>query len=134
MFGASCHLLCAEHQKILNLSSRYRAKALTSDVLTTGIPRAPRLQMTLKIARRSEGQRTVLLLSGRIQSRDVDDVRNQMDGPVKELVFDLTEVALVDLDAVRFLAVAERAGVQLLNCAHYIRQWISRERNELENE
>jgi len=76
----------------------------------------------------------MLLLSGRIQSGSVDEVRKQMDGPVTELVFDLTEVTLVDLDAVRFLAVSERAGVQLLNCAHYIREWISRERNELGNE
>ena len=131
---ARCHSLYAEDQKILNLRSRRRIGALVSHVLTAGIPRATGLLMTLKIARRSDGQRTVLLLSGRIQSRSVDEVRKQMDGAVKDLAFDLTEVTLVDLDAVRFLAASERAGVQLLNCSHYIRQWISRERHELENE
>jgi hypothetical protein len=131
---ARCHSLYAEDQKILNLRSRRRIGALVSHVLTAGIPRATGLLMTLKIARRSDGQRTVLLLSGRIQSRSVDEVRKQMDGAVKDLAFDLTEVTLVDLDAVRFLAASERAGVQLLNCSHYIRGWISRERNELENE
>jgi hypothetical protein len=131
---AGSHFLCAEDQKILNLRSRFRLEVIVNHVLTDGIPRATGVVMTLKIARRSDGQRTMLLLSGRIQSGSVDEVRKQMDGPVTELVFDLTEVTLVDLDAVRFLAVSERAGVQLLNCAHYIREWISRERNELGNE
>jgi hypothetical protein len=33
----------------------------------------------------------------------------------------------VDLEVVHFLARCEAAGVELLHCPSYIRQWISRE-------
>ena len=52
-----------------------------------------------------------------------------MDVPGDHLVFDLREVTLVDSDTVRFLGSCELEGVKLVNCAHYIREWISRERD-----
>ena len=90
------------------------------------------MPMNFQITRSLEGHRTLLRLSGRIQGRHVDEIRKQMGCPLKHLVFDLTEVTLVDLDVVRFLALSERAGAQVLNCARYIREWVSIERNELE--
>ena len=42
-------------------------------------------------------------------------------------MLDLEEVMLVDLDTVRFLARCEAGGIELLHCAPYIREWISRE-------
>jgi hypothetical protein len=45
------------------------------------------------------------------------------------IVLDLEEVKLVDVEAVRFLGSCEIAGVTLLNCAPYIRDWIGKERD-----
>jgi hypothetical protein len=40
---------------------------------------------------------------------------------------DLEEVTLSDIDAIRFLATAEREGTALQHCAPFIREWITRE-------
>jgi len=85
--------------------------------------------MTLRIAKAFDGQRTILRLSGRIQSENVEDIREQMTGNGETIVLDLEEVTLVDLDVVRFLGVSEAEGVELVNCSPYIRDWIFRERN-----
>jgi len=85
--------------------------------------------MTLRIAKTFDGQRTILRLSGRIQSANVEDIREQMTGNVETIALDLEEVTLVDLDVVRFLGGREDEGVELVNCSPYIRDWIFRERN-----
>jgi len=68
-------------------------------------------------------------LSGRIRFGDVKEIRDQMDVPTSNLVFDLKEVTLVDWDVVRFLGACELEGVKLVHCPRYIRDWISQERN-----
>ena len=45
-----------------------------------------------------------------------------------ELALDLADVTLVSRDAVRVLARVEANGVELRNCPAYVREWISRER------
>jgi anti-anti-sigma regulatory factor len=85
--------------------------------------------MTLKIVRTFDGERTILGLSGRIQSSNVEEIREQMKGHAPTIVLDLEEVTLVDVDVVRFLGVRESEGVELVNCSPYIRDWIFRERN-----
>jgi hypothetical protein len=47
------------------------------------------------------------------------------------VALDLQQVRLVDLDAVRFLAVAERRGVQLRHVPPFVRAWILLERSNL---
>jgi hypothetical protein len=84
--------------------------------------------MTLRITTGSDGQRTTLRLSGRIRSTDIENVRDAMNGKAERIVLDLEEVTLVDLDVVRFLGVSEAAGVELVNCSPYIRDWIFKER------
>ena len=42
------------------------------------------------------------------------------------VVLDLTEVRLVDREAVQFLARCEAEGVELNNCPAYIREWIEK--------
>jgi anti-anti-sigma regulatory factor len=91
--------------------------------------------MTLKIVKTFEGKRTILRLSGRIQSANVEEIREQMKGGHAEtIVLDLEEVTLVDVDVVRFLGVREAEGVELVNCSPYIRDWIFRERNTEEQD
>jgi anti-anti-sigma regulatory factor len=63
--------------------------------------------MSLKIVRESDGKRTTLRLSGRIQSANVEEFREQMKGDAERIVLDLEEVTLVDVEVVRFLGVRE---------------------------
>ena len=41
---------------------------------------------------------------------------------------DLTNVLLVDREAVKLLALSEAKGTELRNCPPYVREWIKRER------
>jgi hypothetical protein len=43
------------------------------------------------------------------------------------VAFDLTEVTLVDRDAVAFLAVCEKKGIELINCPAFIQKWVDKE-------
>jgi len=51
--------------------------------------------MSLKIVRKSDGKRTTLRLSDRIQSANVEELREQMKGDAERIVLDLEEVTLV---------------------------------------
>ena len=44
------------------------------------------------------------------------------------VALDLDEVDLVDIECIRFLNACESAGVSILHCSPYIREWMVRER------
>ena len=46
------------------------------------------------------------------------------------MALDLEEVDLVDIEAIRFLNAREDEGISVLHCSPYIREWMSRERQE----
>jgi hypothetical protein len=52
-----------------------------------------------------------------------------LDQENSKVAIDLREVALINREAIRFLACREDNGVELRNCAGYIREWIDRERH-----
>jgi hypothetical protein len=82
--------------------------------------------MTCRIDRLSNEQGLVLRISGRIQGEDLDVLRNALEeGPVVAIA--LTEVELVDRDAVKLLAHIEGTGIELRHCPAYIREWVTRE-------
>lgn len=84
--------------------------------------------MTLRIERIATEQALVLLrVSGRIHEDDVETLREVIGEEKGQVALDLTDVRLVDRQAVRFLAISEANGVELRNCAAYIREWIARE-------
>jgi anti-anti-sigma regulatory factor len=85
--------------------------------------------MTLKIERCSDGAITTIQLIGRMRAEHVMELEQQIADCESKIVLDLEEVKLVDLEAVRFLGSCEIAGVTLLNCAPYIRDWIGKERD-----
>jgi hypothetical protein len=70
----------------------------------------------------------VLRISGRITQDDVTVLRAAIDQEHGALAIDLTEVGLVDRDAVTLLAFSEGRGIELRNCPAYIREWVGRER------
>ena len=83
--------------------------------------------MTLRIVKIFDGACTVIKLCGRIRARDVEALRDQMDGRTRGTILDLQEVTLVDVEVVRFLGLCESKGVELAHCSPYIREWIFRE-------
>lgn len=87
--------------------------------------------MTLRIQRSVESDLMVFKLTGRIQAADVPELlsilRSESSG--HPILMDLTDVKLVDRDAVHFLAMSEAAGARLRNCSAYIREWITQERS-----
>jgi anti-anti-sigma regulatory factor len=86
--------------------------------------------MTLRIERDSDGSKTVIRLTGRLRSEHLDELKRQMQGDQSRIALDLDGVTLVDLEVVRFLSACETSGIELLHCCPYIREWISRERDD----
>ena len=83
--------------------------------------------MTCRIDRLSLERGVVLRISGRLTAEDLDVV-NAALGDRSVVALDLTEVELVDRDAVALLALTEANGIELRHCPTYIREWITRER------
>lgn len=84
--------------------------------------------MTCRIDRLSNDHGIVLRISGRITGEDLEVLRRALsEGRI--VAVELAEVALVDRDAVRFLAVVEAQGIELRQGAAYIGEWILRERD-----
>ena len=71
--------------------------------------------------------RPVVRLSGRMQSEHLAGLQRYIEAPDLKPLLDLEEVTLVDVEAVRFLIGCEDAGIELLHCSPYIRQWMDRE-------
>jgi anti-anti-sigma regulatory factor len=84
--------------------------------------------MIWKIDRHVEQQFAVLRLSGRIDRDDVDTLREAIGREKGPVAIDLTEVMLVDREAVRLFATSELNGIELRNCPAYIREWVTKER------
>jgi hypothetical protein len=88
----------------------------------------------LRIERRSKGRSsTSLKLSGRMQADGLSELLAEIEKCTPLRSLDLEEVTLLDRDSVRFLIRCESEGVQLVNCPLYVREWITRERGQMNN-
>jgi len=85
--------------------------------------------MTLKIEKYSDEYSTTIRLIGRMHAEHVPEMEKEIRGSESKIVLDLEELNLVDVEAVRFLGSCEAAGVTLVNCSPYIRDWIGKERD-----
>ncbi len=85
----------------------------------------------LKITRAANGE-VVIKLSGRMDAENIGELEalmtSEADG--RRIVLDLKDLTLVDQDAVSFLKRCEEDNIALKNCPAYIREWITRERNQ----
>jgi anti-anti-sigma regulatory factor len=83
----------------------------------------------LRIQKSGNGE-VVFRLSGRMDEEDMAEletlVRSELDG--SHIVMDLKDLTSPGQDAIRFLERCESRGIELKNCAGYIREWITRER------
>ena len=83
--------------------------------------------MTCRVDRVLIEQDVVLRISGRMTGDDLDVLRTALEEG-RVVAIDLTEVALVDRDAVKLLASIEGKGIELRHGPAYIREWVARER------
>ena len=88
--------------------------------------------MTIRIEREAHRLKTMIRLSGRLQSKHLDALRTQLEGAQSRIVLDLNGVTLVDVEIVRFLNVCEKGGIELLHCWPYIQEWMIREKGREE--
>ena len=87
--------------------------------------------MTFRIETTPRGRFTVFILSGRIDSQAIDELRRlfELHADRREIVLDLKDVSLIGRDVMAFLARCEADGVKLENCTPYIREWMEREKD-----
>ena len=84
--------------------------------------------MTLKI-RPVAGKREIrICLSGQLRSEHLDQLKSEVERGGPRVTLDLEELDLVDIEGVRFLNACESAGMSILNCTPYIREWMLQER------
>ena len=71
-------------------------------------------------------------LSGRIGPDQVLQLKGLLESEAQspKITFDLTEVRLVDREAVRFLGECESCGIKLKNSPSYVREWIDQGGNK----
>ena len=84
----------------------------------------------LKITRAANGE-VVFRVCGRLGAENVAELKGlfSSEGTSRRITLDLKELTLVDQDAVSFLWRCETSGMQLKNCATYIREWITKEQD-----
>ena len=73
----------------------------------------------------------MFILCGLIETQAIAELRRlfELQTDCRDIVLDLKDVSMVDREAMRFLARCEADGVNLENCARYIREWIEREKD-----
>jgi anti-anti-sigma regulatory factor len=83
----------------------------------------------LRITRTANGG-VVFKLSGRIETENVAELKALLRAePGRHVLFDLSDLTLVDQDAVSFLRRAEADGIKLKNCPAYVREWMERKKS-----
>jgi len=85
--------------------------------------------MTLKIEPIFGEGKTRIRLSGQLRSEHLGQLKIEIARHRSRVALDLEEVERVDLDGVRFLNECESAGISILHCPPYIREWMVQERN-----
>lgn len=84
----------------------------------------------LRIHRTANGQ-VIFKLSGRIDDEQVAELESLIESEARgrEIVLDLQDVTLVGQGAVTFLEQCQAGDITLMNCAHYIHEWIRKQRD-----
>ena len=85
----------------------------------------------LKITRAANGE-VVFTVSGRLDAENLAELETlfRAEASGRRITLDLTELTLVDQEAVLFLGRCEAEDIRLRNCPAYIREWIMRERGQ----
>jgi hypothetical protein len=87
----------------------------------------------LKIELISGSRGARIRLSGQLRSEHLEQLKSEIEVGGPNLVLDLEDVDLVDIDGIRFLNECESAGLAVVGCSPYIKEWMLRERGEQAN-
>src|ERR1700733_1641580 len=88
--------------------------------------------MTCKIERLVSGQNSVVIrVCGRIPLEHGSTGKELIRQEQGVVVLDLTEVTLVDRDAVNLIAMCALKNVELRNCPAFLREWVAKERQRI---
>ena len=84
----------------------------------------------LRIHRKANGD-VVFTLSGRIDKEHIAELEALIaaEGKDRRIILDLKDMTLTGQDGIDFLAQCEAAGIALVNCDPYVREWITRQNN-----
>ena len=85
----------------------------------------------LKIRRLTNGQ-TVFALSGRMKKEHIVELEKLLEAEPAgiPIILDLKDLTLAGQNEIEFLAGWEERGITLTNCAPYIREWVTRQRQK----
>src|ERR1700693_984419 len=85
----------------------------------------------LRMQRAANGE-VVFTVTGRLDAENVGELQSLLDLEVKgrRIALNLKDLTLVDQDAISFLKHCEAENIKLKNCPAYIREWITRERQD----
>ena len=86
--------------------------------------------MTLKIRHVGGGPEVRICLSGQLRCEHLDQLKSQVERGGPFVTLDLEEVDLVDIESVHFLNACVSAGISILHCSPYIREWMLQERGQ----
>jgi hypothetical protein len=90
-----------------------------------------RRSMSFRIDRAvTEDDRVIVRVSGRVGAKNLDVLQRVLEEG-RIVAIDLTDVLLIDGDAVKLLVVAQANGIELRNCTAYIGEWIAREMSQM---
>jgi hypothetical protein len=79
--------------------------------------------MTLRIEQVKGGIRLI----GELRVEHLDQVKTEIARCQSPVILDLEELDLIDLEGVLFLNACESAGVSIMHCSPYIREWMLQE-------
>jgi hypothetical protein len=82
----------------------------------------------LRIHRRENGD-VVFVLSGRLDKENLAELEILFgaEGKDRRIILDLKDMTLTGQEGIVFLARCEAAGIALVNCDSYVREWITRQ-------
>jgi hypothetical protein len=86
--------------------------------------------MTFRIETAARGRFSVFILSGRLETQAIAELRRfvELQTGCRNIVLDLKDVGVIDREVMRFFLRCEADGVKLENCPSYIREWMEREK------
>ena len=84
----------------------------------------------LRIQKKANGD-VVFTLSGRIDKEHIAELEALIGAEEKNrrIVLDLEDMTLTGQDGINFLAQCEGAGIALVNCDPYVREWIRKQKD-----
>ncbi len=85
----------------------------------------------LRVQRTGNGD-VLFTLSGRLDKENVGELEALINAEEddRQIVLDLKDMTLTGQDGIAFLAQCEAAGIALVNCDPYVREWITIQNKE----